>query len=310
MSKRLLIVLALITVICAMPSLGAAAPERLVVRDLEGRDVGANKALVLTDLLISDLESSGKFKIFSRAEVQAILDTIAERQQFDPECDTEKCILEIGNALGADRVLSGNVGRMGGVFMVTLTLHNMSTGAKEARQTWKCDCDETELMKFAPSYGREIMGLADSGESGVKVSEGKKSLLRNPWLYAGAAAVIGGGVALTGGSGSSGSTSSGNDPALIGTWSIVSWSRNEPAVGTMTFTESRFSYAANSGTADSCNASGSYTASNGVMTSIWESTTGCSDNQPGYRETLSYQVTSTTLFLIFSDGETTTLEKS
>ena len=113
MSKKLLIVSALITVICVIPSLGAAAPEMLVVRDLECSAIDNDKALLLTDLLISDLESSGEFKVFSRSEVQAILGTIAERQEFDPECDTEKRILEIVNALGADRVLSGNVGQMG-----------------------------------------------------------------------------------------------------------------------------------------------------------------------------------------------------
>lgn len=160
--KTLCVVLRLTTILVMLPSAVRAADlERLVVRDLAAQELPHGKAAILTDLLISDLEETGRYRIYSRAEIQMVLDQIAFTQKFGKECDTDKCILEFGNAMGADRVLSGSVGQLGGVYVVTLTLYNIRTAEKEKRKTWKCACQDSELLSRIAQYGRELLGLVD-----------------------------------------------------------------------------------------------------------------------------------------------------
>ena len=223
--------------------LPAAATERLIVSDLSGKGVSQTQAELLTDLLIESLFATGKYHVSTRVEVQTVVEALTDLKQIDAGCSTVKCLVAIGNAMGADRVLSGDVGVMGDTYVVTLSMYNTSTGAREARRTWECRCDENDLMAAVKSYGRELMGLPGGWDGPTRRTplaartspppapaarssrlaempaeeeaydqEEKKSVFSTPWPYVGlgvAATAVIAVVALGGGD---------DGPNIVGRW--------------------------------------------------------------------------------------------
>ena len=198
---------------CAAPA-GAADFGALFVRDLKGQALEAGKARLLTNLVIADLEGTGKFtKLYTQNELEEMLAQQADRQKLDMSCDTTKCMIEAANALGADRVLSGDVGRLGDTFVVTLAIYNRESGGTEKRLTRTCACGEGELVGQIAGYAREIFGL-EAPAAGAGTS--REGINPSPTTGSGTTG-SGTGGSGTGGSGTTGSGTTGSGTARSGT---------------------------------------------------------------------------------------------
>ena len=92
---RFVLAIILLSFLIAGPNIPAVAagPERMVVRDLIGKAFDQAKADLLTQMLIADLLGTGKFTIYSREEIQQILEQAGTAQKIGAECDTTRCIL-------------------------------------------------------------------------------------------------------------------------------------------------------------------------------------------------------------------------
>jgi len=149
----------------------AGTAGSILVRDLKGQDLAQGKAVLLTDLVVSGLQASGAFeKVYARSDLEEMLAQQGDRQRMDPNCDTTACMLEVGNALGAGRVLSGNVGRLGNLFVVTLTVYRIATSGTESRRTWECECSEQDLAAKIRGYALEVVGLETSAPRDARVA--------------------------------------------------------------------------------------------------------------------------------------------
>ena len=130
------------------------------MRDLKGQALDQGKAVLLTNLMVATLRESGAFKdVYARSDLEAILLQMGEKQQIDPTCDTTKCMLEVGNALGADQVLFGDVGRLGSKYLVTLTVFDMHKSAVVNTRNFECGCTEDDFVDRFRGYALEVMGL-------------------------------------------------------------------------------------------------------------------------------------------------------
>ena len=139
--------------------LPATELERLVVRDLVAKDISQGKADLLTQLMIAQVQSTGKFRIYSREEIVQVLEQAGTAQKLGADCDTTRCILDFGAAMNADRVVSGSVGKIGSQYVVTLSLYNIIKGEREANLTRTCSCSDDDLITTVPGYAMELLGL-------------------------------------------------------------------------------------------------------------------------------------------------------
>jgi hypothetical protein len=100
-----------------VPALAVAA--KIVVIPLRARSgVDADTALLLTGILLSELQGVGNMQTISATDVEAVLGL--ERQKDMLGCNGVSCAAEIGGALGADLVMYGEIGSLGGSFALNL----------------------------------------------------------------------------------------------------------------------------------------------------------------------------------------------
>jgi hypothetical protein len=127
--------LLLLVSLCA-PFAALAAPKdrpkpKLVVLQLKaGQNLDEKAAASLTTVLAGDADQVG-FAVVSQADVAAMLAFQKQRQMLG--CTDDGCLAELGGALGADYVLSGEVALIGSRAHESLSLLDARTGAAAGR---------------------------------------------------------------------------------------------------------------------------------------------------------------------------------
>jgi len=121
-------VIALLFSLCTL----AAAPEapdapaetssssRILVMDLGGGALAKDEAGLVGDAIAREISLYLKGEVLSSGDVRRLFDTMGTRQEMD--CATDTCLAEIGSALGASRVVHGNVVRLGSRLILELAL--------------------------------------------------------------------------------------------------------------------------------------------------------------------------------------------
>lgn len=113
---------------CARPT-GAARTVTVVVLPLNALgEVTKEAARLYTEALAGELRRRPGTSVLTDADISALLG-VEKRKQVLTGCSDAGCLAEVGGALGADRVIHGTVGRMGGSLLVNLA----SLDARKAR---------------------------------------------------------------------------------------------------------------------------------------------------------------------------------
>lgn len=106
---------------------GAVRSLKLVVLQLEPRGgVEPQTVALFTDALVGELRRGPGLTVMTAADVAAVLGHERQRQLLG--CSDASCLAELGGALGADRIVHGSVGRVGGSLVVNLTSLDPKTG--------------------------------------------------------------------------------------------------------------------------------------------------------------------------------------
>jgi TolB-like protein len=111
-----------VRVVCARPTEARAAGKRtkLVVLPLAPLGgVTEERARLLGDALAGELRRRPGVSVVTQSDVAALLGVEKTRQMLG--CTESGCMAEIGGALGADRVVHGSLGRVGGSLVVNLS---------------------------------------------------------------------------------------------------------------------------------------------------------------------------------------------
>lgn len=144
----------------------AAAPERKTIRDEAAAAAGALKIAVmdlsakqgissqvtasLTDLATNEIARIEKYRVINRDDIQVMLQHLANQQLL--RCDDTKCLAVIGGALGVDYLFSGNIGKIGRIYVINLKVINIDQAEVLSRVTEEYAGDESglvERMKYA-----------------------------------------------------------------------------------------------------------------------------------------------------------------
>jgi TolB-like protein len=161
-----------ITPFCALalmllPSfLFAQAPEKtgkssklnIAVTELEGRGLGAGEASTLTDALASHLSNTGAFRVMERGK----MDLILKEQGFQQSgaCTDEACIVEMGQLLGVDHMVTGSIGKVGKTFSVNVRMISIATSeiVRTVSKNYKGEIDGV-LTDVMPAIAEQFAGL-------------------------------------------------------------------------------------------------------------------------------------------------------
>lgn len=140
----------------AAGSAAAAPPDarpKVAVLDLVANGTSPQLAAAAGGMVANELDRLGVFKVISSDNIRAML-ALERQKQILGGCSDSGCVAEIGGALGADYLVSGQVSAIGGgkspvTWGIDLTLSSVRRGAREGSAVESART-ESELMQLIP----------------------------------------------------------------------------------------------------------------------------------------------------------------
>jgi len=122
MFRRFTILFILLITVTAV---SAQDKTSIAVWDFEAMGLNSQEVDILSRRVVSLLVSTNQYIVTDRNNMKAIL----EEQSFQASgCASNECIVEIGQLLGVQKMLSGSIGKFGSVFTIELYLIDIQTG--------------------------------------------------------------------------------------------------------------------------------------------------------------------------------------
>jgi hypothetical protein len=104
-----------------------------VIEFASSGDVPKKEIITLTKRFRDMLVQTNGFQVLERDKMQAIL----KEQDFiiSDDCNSEECAVQVGQLLGVEEMITGDIGKVGDTWTIGLRLINMSTGKIEKTET-------------------------------------------------------------------------------------------------------------------------------------------------------------------------------
>jgi len=132
-----------------------AAPTSIAVYSIKAKGK-ADPSLgpVLTSLLITTLSNSPRLKVIEEETLKLVF----ERQGMNQSdlCDSTQCQVEIGKLVQAQKMVVGEISKIGETYLLTLRLTDIQTGSVDASIRRECRCGEDQLPALADQAALEI----------------------------------------------------------------------------------------------------------------------------------------------------------
>ncbi|MBI3179527.1 MAG: hypothetical protein HYZ27_07680 [Deltaproteobacteria bacterium] len=160
-----------------------AQPRLLVLDFTAGLGMSPDLAKLLANMAVTRMKEIGQHEVVAMADVQAVLQVEQNRQLLG--CGEEQCFAKLGDALGAQVLLVGNVTRLGGRAVLTLKLIESEQARLRNQLTEELPNDESELGEAMRVMSYKLLSLP--------VPELEKPWYKKPWVWG-----IVGGVVVAG----------------------------------------------------------------------------------------------------------------
>lgn len=157
LDERMRRLLGLGEAVVSAPVMTTGKPVSLAVLDLVPAGVAEDVAKSLTQVLGTELRRAPGATVISRDDIQAMLQL--EEVKLKMGCDDASCLAEIGGALGVEKLVAGNVGRLSGSYLITLRLISVKNTRVENRVTESFSGTEEQLIRAVRHAGRTLMGI-------------------------------------------------------------------------------------------------------------------------------------------------------
>lgn len=144
-------------------SAGSSGPSKIAVMDVTARiGVPVGVVQLLTDALVAEVRKrSPASAVISASDIRAMLRVEKQKQQLgcDDTAASVSCMAEIGGALGAERMLTASLGRLGQTYIYSLKLINVPEARviNEASDEFSTRSDD-ELLTGTRRLVAELFG--------------------------------------------------------------------------------------------------------------------------------------------------------
>ncbi|MBD3322386.1 MAG: hypothetical protein GF350_14895 [Chitinivibrionales bacterium] len=136
----------------------ATQKESIAVLSLKNTSgVSEGEAEVISDRLRNELFKTGKVEVMEREQMQEVL----KEQGFQQSgaCSDKGCMVELGNVLGVQNIITGSIGKLGSMFLINVRAVSVRTGkiTKVVSQDIKGSIET--LVHVLPSIAARLVGL-------------------------------------------------------------------------------------------------------------------------------------------------------
>ncbi len=174
--RATLLALSVLTGLLAGPAIGADPPAprqktKVLVLDVKSTDLQPSEVATLTSLITSKLARYQEIEAISGQDLRRLVDLEAQKQAVG--CDDAGCLAEMAGALGAQIVIFGQAGRLGGTLVVTLDAFDAQKGVAVARQPIEAS-DVGQLPNLVGPAVDRLVAAALHGAAGPGVGDSLK----------------------------------------------------------------------------------------------------------------------------------------
>lgn len=144
---------------------------KIAVIELEGNSLSKQDLIGLTNRLRSELFNIMKYIVIERSKMNEIL---KEQGFLQIGCTNTECAVEVGQLIGVEKIIIGNVDKIGTIFTVNLRMVDVATGKIEKTATKDCEgCTiNTVLLSTIKNVTRLISG-SEIEHKGVNTNAGQ-----------------------------------------------------------------------------------------------------------------------------------------
>jgi len=159
--------LALLAVGVALGVAGRAqAKSGIAVLDIQGTGVDPNLLPTLTEILTVEVDKVGLYKVIAGRDIQAMLGF--EKQKDILGCTDAACLAEIGGALGVDRLLVSQIGKVGNTYVVNIKLINIRLADTEGRAYETIKGEQDLLIETIVKSVAKLLGPGSAAAAAAK----------------------------------------------------------------------------------------------------------------------------------------------
>jgi len=136
----------------------------VAVLDLRPSGIPDEDAANLTQVLAVELKRTRNLSVISHADIASMLAFEARKEMLG--CTEAACLAEIGGTLGVQKLVTGQVGLLGGRYVVTLRLMDVAAVRVDNRVTESFRGVKEQLIPAVRTAARRLLGV-DSAEPGT-----------------------------------------------------------------------------------------------------------------------------------------------
>lgn len=115
------------------------------------------EVVALTNKFRVSLEETKKFTLLERSDMEAIL----KEQDFSLSdvCNTAECAVQVGQLLAAEKIITGDLGKVGQSYTVTVRIIDVSTGKVEQTASEEYKGASEGLIKTFDILAQKLTGI-------------------------------------------------------------------------------------------------------------------------------------------------------
>lgn len=137
---------------------------KIAVLELKDIKIGGGVSTILTDNLVSELSKHENIEVLEREKINSIMEE--QGLQESGLCDDQKCLVKVGGLLGAEKMVTGSIGRLGSIYSLSLRMFDVETAKNQNSVTLNRECKEEELIVLLKDAVYELTeGKSGSSES-------------------------------------------------------------------------------------------------------------------------------------------------
>ncbi|MEM6531132.1 MAG: PEGA domain-containing protein [Myxococcota bacterium] len=143
------------------------------ILDLRADGVAPEVAANLTEVLSTEVKRIKNTTVISRDDVKSMLELESAKQELG--CDDTSCLAEIAGALGVEKMIVGNVGKLGTRYVLGLRLLDSKRAEAQGRVSETLRGDEAQLIPAVRSASRRLLGIEVEGQGSLAVTSSEEA---------------------------------------------------------------------------------------------------------------------------------------
>ena len=133
-------------------------PKFIAVLDLEvAKGLPGEAKVTLSDLLREQLVNTGRFRVVDRNN----MDKVLKEQGFQlSDCTSKECAVQVGRMLGVEKMVTGNLTKLGQTYLISVQMTNVETGEIEQMASDRCaSCEVDQLLDTIVTVASKLAGV-------------------------------------------------------------------------------------------------------------------------------------------------------